>query len=527
MELQYKEVPVGGVKVVDEAKGIVEAIVSVTGVVDEVKDVIEPGAYEKTLAKRTPKGVWSHAWDKPVARTLEAKELMPGDPHLPKKTRGGKPWPREAGALMVKMQFNLNTARGRDAYEDVKFFGDDAEWSVGYQVPMAGASIEQKSGVRRIKTMELYEFSPVLFGAMPMAVTQSVKSAQLAYKALRDSLDEKVVPSRPVPPTKHPYVDKNGDGKCDVCGDDKDEHRKQMGKKSADAGVDDDDGELTDDEIALIEEFDDEEKALYPDLEEKRQFTSKEREDAADEGHAMSDGSFPIKNGEDLKNAVQALGRAKDKTKAKRHIMKRARALGLTDQLPDDWKATAKALEATFDQELEAKVSSRSLPDLDRSPKKNWVEEAGGLPSYIERIAKHLHYERGMTIGHAIAAAVNRVKKWAAGGDNVKPDTRAKAAKAVAEWEAKKGRARATKDALDEDDLETVYVNVETKSADLVEQVADAVGPLTTAQADRLARAFDEVKAVLTEVESPPDEKEDELTEDELLRVDALRLHTG
>lgn len=37
-------------------------------------------------------------------------------------------------------------------------------------------------------------------------------------------------------------------------------------------------------------------------------------------------------------------------------------------------------------------VSSRIYPDLERSPGKsdNWVERAGGLPDYIERIAKHL-----------------------------------------------------------------------------------------------------------------------------------------
>lgn len=90
-------------------------------------------------------------------------------------------------------------------------------------------------------------------------------------------------------------------------------------------------------------------------------------------------------------------------------------------------------------------VSSRAYPGLERAPgrRDNWVEKAGGLPSYIERIAKHLHYEQGMTISHAIAAAVNTVKRWARGGGDVKPDTQAKAAKALASWEAKKVRAHA------------------------------------------------------------------------------------
>ena len=45
-----------------------------------------------------------------------------------------------------------------------------------------------------------------------------------------------------------------------------------------------------------------------------------------------------------------------------------------------------------------------------------------------------------MTIGHAIASAVNKMKEWAATG---KPETKAKAAAALAQWEAKKGKSKA------------------------------------------------------------------------------------
>lgn len=99
-------------------------------------------------------------------------------------------------------------------------------------------------------------------------------------------------------------------------------------------------------------------------------------------------------------------------------------------------------------------ASSRIYPTLERKPggPDNWVEAAGGLPDYIERIAKHLHYEQGMTISHAIATAVNTVKRWARKGGVVKygdPNnkhvttvTAAQAQAAVAAWEAKKARAR-------------------------------------------------------------------------------------
>lgn len=47
--------------------------------------------------------------------------------------------------------------------------------------------------------------------------------------------------------------------------------------------------------------------------------------------------SYPIPDVEHLKKAVQAYGRAKNKDKVKRHIISRAKELGATDLLPDDW----------------------------------------------------------------------------------------------------------------------------------------------------------------------------------------------
>jgi hypothetical protein len=68
-------------------------------------------------------------------------------------------------------------------------------------------------------------------------------------------------------------------------------------------------------------------------------YVPREKRDAlAKEGKAMKDGSFPISNVGDLKNAIQAHGRAKDIASAKKHIVKRARALGKYDLIPDEWK---------------------------------------------------------------------------------------------------------------------------------------------------------------------------------------------
>jgi len=168
--MDRKNVPVSMVNAIDSADGIVEAIVSVTNVVDSVNDVIEPGAYKNTLRKRNPKGVWSHDTNIPVAKTLKVEELMPNDPRLPEDLRQ-----QNAGALLVKMQFNLNTSRGRDAFYDVQFFAEEQEWSIGYSVPEGKSTTDEKTGVRFIKALELYEYSPVIFGAAPNTRTLSVK----------------------------------------------------------------------------------------------------------------------------------------------------------------------------------------------------------------------------------------------------------------------------------------------------------------------------------------------------------------
>lgn len=170
--------PESGLIAADDETGVVEAIVSVTGVVDEDDDIILPGAYTETLAKRRPKGIFSHDWKRWASRTEAVEEWPPGDPRLPEKTKDGQPWPADAGALYVKTRYNLNTDTGRNAYHDVVFYSEvgECEWSIGYRVPR-GKGVRGKDGIRRISAVDLYEYSPVLFGAASLSGTLSVKSA--------------------------------------------------------------------------------------------------------------------------------------------------------------------------------------------------------------------------------------------------------------------------------------------------------------------------------------------------------------
>lgn len=67
-------------------------------------------------------------------------------------------------------------------------------------------------------------------------------------------------------------------------------------------------------------------------------FNTMQRRRLAARNKAMPDGGFPIRNVSDLKNAIQAYGRAKNKPAVKAWIKKRARQLGREDLLPENWR---------------------------------------------------------------------------------------------------------------------------------------------------------------------------------------------
>jgi hypothetical protein len=64
---------------------------------------------------------------------------------------------------------------------------------------------------------------------------------------------------------------------------------------------------------------------------------TEERRKLAEQGKALPNGSFPIRNREDLEDAIRSYGRANDKDEVKRWIKKRARELNAEDELPEDW----------------------------------------------------------------------------------------------------------------------------------------------------------------------------------------------
>lgn len=105
------------------------------------------------------------------------------------------------------------------------------------------------------------------------------------------------------------------------------------------------------------------------------------RDKLAKEGKALPDGSFPIENEADLKKAIQAYGRASNKTAARKHIMKRARALGKADLIPDSWKSAQSAAVASSVEDLRSRTATfaSTLSDKKRLEALEKIAEQRGI----------------------------------------------------------------------------------------------------------------------------------------------------
>jgi HK97 family phage prohead protease len=155
----------------DEAQGIVECFVAGIGNKDSVGDIVTTGAFTKSLMRRKPRVVWGHNWNDPIGKVLEIYEVPPTDRRLPMKMKMAG-----IGGLFARVQFNLQSEKGREAFANIAFFGEEQEWSIGYKT--LRAQYDQKSQANVIYELELYEVSPVLHGANQLTGTISVKSEE-------------------------------------------------------------------------------------------------------------------------------------------------------------------------------------------------------------------------------------------------------------------------------------------------------------------------------------------------------------
>ena len=160
---------------IDSAQGIVECFVAAIGNKDSVGDVIVSGAFTESLKRRKPRVVWGHNWNDPIGKVLEIYEVPANDPRIPPKMRLAG-----VGGLYARVQFNLATEKGREAFASVAFFGQEQEWSIGYKTLQATFDPTMQANV--LREVELYEVSPVLHGANQLTATLSVKSGETSEK---------------------------------------------------------------------------------------------------------------------------------------------------------------------------------------------------------------------------------------------------------------------------------------------------------------------------------------------------------
>lgn len=121
----------------------------------------------------------------------------------------------------------------------------------------------------------------------------------------------------------------------------------------------------------------------------KTSFTHEERKDLTKKGEAMPNGKYPIRNRQDLKDAIRLSGSSSmPKEDVKKWIKKRAKELNLEDELPEDWK-----VEKTMDTEDVHTLQRESLD----GETKNIVRTEDGVGegcSHEGKIEKAITFKR-------------------------------------------------------------------------------------------------------------------------------------
>lgn len=104
----------------------------------------------------------------------------------------------------------------------------------------------------------------------------------------------------------------------------------------------------------------------------KAEDVAKEKNDTADRKHkaatgaAMSDGSYPIASEADLTKAIHAVGRGGSSHNAIRaHIISRARSLGASSKIPDNWAADGSLKETSVSKTAGDTIAKADGPEMD------------------------------------------------------------------------------------------------------------------------------------------------------------------
>ena len=138
---------------------------------------------------------------------------------------------------------------------------------------------------------------------------------------------------------------------------------------------------------------------------ELAKISEEERMKLAEEGKALPDGAYPIRNVEDLKNAIQAYGRSKssERRMVRKHIIKRARQLNKAELIPQHWlhagSAEAESIVAAMRSKVEAiraaAPAGEEISDEDLKKLRDAKEEADKQTEEEIEAAEEVRANRG------------------------------------------------------------------------------------------------------------------------------------
>lgn len=140
--------------------GLFEGYASLFGIADLGKDVVEPGAFRESLARRGPGGIkllWQHDPAEPLGRWVALSE--------------------DARGLFVRGQLSLTVSRAREIHALMREGAIDG-LSIGFRSEKART--EPRSGLRRLERIDLWEISIVTFPMLPQARVSAVKALRCA-----------------------------------------------------------------------------------------------------------------------------------------------------------------------------------------------------------------------------------------------------------------------------------------------------------------------------------------------------------
>ncbi len=107
---------------------------------------------------------------------------------------------------------------------------------------------------------------------------------------------------------------------------------------------------------------------MTPTAFQRRKFFSRDRrKKMAGSGKALPWGGFPIDDCGDVKNAVRAIGRAKDRSRTIAHIKRHAKSLGCSHLIPKKWSGAGAKEKSMAAEEESAKVNDEQLALAARS----------------------------------------------------------------------------------------------------------------------------------------------------------------